>query len=136
MDQNLELVFKISNLHTKMIKSLDSQLSIHGITFSEFYTMYQLSITPTKTMRRIDLAQKVGMSASGVTRLLAPMEKLGIVQKQSSPRDARVSFVNLTTTGEKVLDNALKTTSFVARELFEDLYSFDIAKFLEVLKKI
>lgn len=136
MDQNLELVFKISSLYTKMIKSLDSQLSIHGITFSEFMVMYQLNSTPTKTMRRIDIAEKVGMSASGITRLLNPMEKLNIVQKEVSPRDARVSFVKLTTAGEEVFSNALQSVSYTARELFEDLYSFDIVKFLDVVKKI
>lgn len=136
MDKNLDLVFKISNLHTKMIKTLDSQLSIHGLTFSEFFVMYHLNSTPTKTMRRIDIAQKVGMSASGVTRLLNPMEKLKIVEKESSQRDARVSFVKLTQAGEEVFNDALKSVSFTARELFEDLYSFDISKLLDILKKI
>ena len=47
------------------------------------------------TMRRIDLAERIGLSASGVTRLVNPMEKNHLVEKEINPRDARVSLVHL-----------------------------------------
>lgn len=53
-------------------------------------------------MRRIDLADSVGLSPSAVTRLLAPMEKPGLVEKEANPRDARVSLVKLSTAGAGV----------------------------------
>ncbi len=55
-----------------------------------------------EAMRRIDLAESVGLSASGVTRLLLPMQKIGLVQKEQNPRDARVSLVKLTETGKQI----------------------------------
>ena len=36
----------------------------------------------TKSMRRVDLAQSLGLTASGETRLVAPMEKIGLIQKK------------------------------------------------------
>ena len=71
----MKLVMSLSALHSKMLKRLESQLSIHGISFTEFLVMYQLNQAPGNTMRRIELAENIGLSASGVTRLLAPMEK-------------------------------------------------------------
>ena len=136
MNKNLELALKLSVLNTKMTKSIDAQLSIHGITFSEFLVIYHLANTSTKTMRRIDLAEKVAMSASGITRMLNPMEKLKIVQKEVNPRDARVSFVKLTSAGEELYKNALKSVNNTTKELFEDLYNFDIDQLYKILKKI
>jgi DNA-binding MarR family transcriptional regulator len=68
--------------------------------------MHNLNNAPLKSMRRIDLAECVGITASGVTRLLAPMEKIGVLQKEQNPRDARVSLVKLSTAGETLYQDA------------------------------
>lgn len=62
---------------------------------------------PEQTLRRIDLAEKVGITASGITRLLLPMEKIGLVEKKVNPNDARVSLVSIASGGKKQLDDAL-----------------------------
>ena len=86
----MKLVIELSALHSSVLKRIESQLSIHGISFTEFLVMHRLSAAPSKTLRRIDLAESVGLSASGVTRVLKPMEKIHLVEKESNPRDARV----------------------------------------------
>ncbi|MDZ7871614.1 MAG: MarR family transcriptional regulator [Rheinheimera sp.] len=48
-----------------------------------------------QTRRRSDLVELVGLSPSGITRLLLPLEKIGRVEKERNPRDARVSLVIL-----------------------------------------
>ncbi len=88
---------------TKALKKIDRHLSVHGIAFSEFMVMYHISLAPQQTIRRIDLAQEVGMSASGITRLLNPMEKIKLIEKEVNPRDARVSFVRLSNAGVELL---------------------------------
>ncbi|MFK7958874.1 MAG: MarR family winged helix-turn-helix transcriptional regulator [Lysobacterales bacterium] len=95
-------VIGLMDLNNKIQKTLSSALSVHGVGVSEFLVLRQLQGAPSQTMRRIDLAQAVGLSASGVTRLLNPMEKLGLVQKEQSPRDARVSLVSLSKAGKRV----------------------------------
>ncbi len=136
MNENIDIVFKMIAVNTKLLKALDSQLSIHGITFSEFFVMYHLATTENKMIRRIDLAQKVGMSASGITRLINPMEKLKIVEKELNPRDARVSFVKLTPVGMELYENAMQSVSDTANTLFEDLKVEDSIKLLEILRSI
>lgn len=93
-------------LSTKLNKNADNQLSIHGLSFTEYMIMHNLNNAPLKSMRRIDLAECVGITASGVTRLLAPMEKIGVLQKEQNPRDARVSLVKLSTAGETLYQDA------------------------------
>jgi len=71
--------------------------------------MYHLCQSPNGTLRRIELSELVGLSASGVTRLLAPMEKIKLVKKESNRRDARVSLVKLTDTDMEILADAMTT---------------------------
>jgi DNA-binding MarR family transcriptional regulator len=136
MSQKLDFIFGLSSLYTKVFKAIDRRLSIHGVTFTEFFVMHELYNAPTKTMRRIDIAESVGMSASGVTRVLNPMEKLKIVGKEANVRDARVSLVKLTDAGAELFENALKTVEETAEELFGTLDIDNIEAFLNILNKI
>ncbi|MDF1884246.1 MarR family transcriptional regulator [Sulfurimonas sp. SAG-AH-194-C21] len=126
MNKNLELLLNISLLNTTIIKKMDRSLSVHGIAFSEFMVMYQISLTPHKTIRRIDLAQEVGMSASGITRLLNPMEKIKLIEKEANPRDARVSFVKLSDAGIELLNNAMKSVAQSSDEMLKEFNTKDI----------
>ena len=68
--------------------------------------MKALGAAPNAQASRVDLAQTVGMTPSGVTRALRPMEKLGIVSTVKSKRDARLAIAALTPAGREVLDDA------------------------------
>ncbi len=136
MTKKTEWIFALASLHTKVFKQIDRNLSAHGITFSEFFVMQQLAASPENTMRRIDLAENVGMSASGITRALAPMEKLGLVKKEKNPRDARVSLVRLTEAGERVFNEAMATVKGSADMLLGQLGKQDIEAFLTLAKEI
>ena len=70
-------------------------------------------------MRRVDLARAIGRSPSGITRLLRPMEKLGLVDRERNTRDARVSLVRLTRAGEQRLQEARGTLESLADRLTE-----------------
>jgi len=104
--KNGDILISLALLQAKLLKQIDNQLSLHGISFSEFLVMHHLNNAPGKTMRRIDLAEKIGISASGITRLLNPMEKIKLVQKEINPRDARVSLVKLSEVGEQIYSEA------------------------------
>ena len=130
----MELVMALSSLQSHVLKKIDQRLSAHGISFTEFMVMYHLNAAPNKTMRRIDLAESVGLSASGVTRLLSPMEKIKLVQKEVNPRDARVSLVKLSKTGQQVFKDAFVSFEESANSLMQVLDSKQLTKFLELTK--
>lgn len=105
----MQLIMSLSVLQTQMLKKVDQQLSLHGISFTEFTVMHHLNNAPNYSMRRIDLAESVGLTASGVTRLLLPMEKINLVEKEVNPRDARVSLVKLSDAGIALFQDALQS---------------------------
>jgi DNA-binding MarR family transcriptional regulator len=57
-------------------------------------------------MRRVDLANEVLLTASGVTRLLEGLERAGWVCKRTCDSDARVSYAVLTDAGYHKLREA------------------------------
>jgi DNA-binding MarR family transcriptional regulator len=95
--------------------------AIHGIGYVEFMVLYQLARSPENRMRRVDLAAAIGRTASGVTRLLRPMEKTGLVSNDNSERDARVRLVGLTAAGLTRLDEALVTMNDLGQRLTQGL---------------
>ena len=133
-----ESAFLILNslVNTKLTKKADSQLSYHGLSFTEYMIMHHLNESPHKTMRRIELAESVGISASGVTRLLAPMEKTGIVEKEANPRDARVSLVKLSKTGQKLFKEASVSFDHCAKSLLSPLTESQLAKLAELSTRL
>ncbi|KAA3611346.1 MAG: MarR family transcriptional regulator [Calditrichaeota bacterium] len=107
-------------VQTTINKRFDAHLGVHGISFSEFIIMFHLSIAPQQKLRRIDLAGRVGLTASGITRLLAPMEKIGLIEKETNQRDARVSLVRLSNTGTKILGEASLTLEHAATSILQN----------------
>lgn len=127
-----ELLTKLIALQTKIQGQLVGPLSCHGISFTEYLVLRQLSRAPDKKLRRIDLAQQVGLSASGVTRLLNPMQKVGLISKEELERDARVSLVALTPAGENIFKDATASFNQVAESFMAPIARKDQRSLLEI----
>ena len=130
-----------ASVHARFIKKIDGSLSAHGISFTEYQILFHLQMAQTQNpkaqaMRRIDLAESVGLSASGVTRLIAPMEKVGLVQKRVNERDARVSLVEITRTGSEIFKDASVGFDHVAGRLLGELDAKERDSGLHLLKTL
>ncbi|AMR42638.1 MarR family winged helix-turn-helix transcriptional regulator [Elizabethkingia anophelis] len=112
----LLLLVNINKLQSVIARKFDS-LSVHGLGFNDFVILYILNSSVESKMRRIDLADKIGLTASGVTRLLNPLEKTGLVTRETNERDARVSYVVITSTGKKILEEAQITAENITKEI-------------------
>lgn len=115
------VILAIHRFNTSIAKRMDAHLSVHGISYSEFQVLSHLAASPQESLPRIELARLVGLSASGVTRMLAPMEKIGLVQKESNPRDARMSLVKLSSAGAAIHEDAAVTVEHVSAGFLEGL---------------
>ncbi|MFI1330516.1 MarR family winged helix-turn-helix transcriptional regulator [Streptomyces sp. NPDC020845] len=68
--------------------------------------------------RRVDLAEALGLTASGVPRGPAPLERIGLVTRETDARDGRVAYATLTDTGRARLTDMLATAEQIAAEIF------------------
>ncbi len=92
---------------TRLEKRLDHSLgAIRGISLAEYRILRALGDSPNAQASRVDLADRVGLTPSGITRALRPMEKLGIVSTVRSKRDARLAIAALTAAGRELLNDA------------------------------
>ncbi|PCI77564.1 MAG: MarR family transcriptional regulator [SAR86 cluster bacterium] len=119
---------------TLINKQLNNSLSyVHGIGLSEYMVLNSLFDSPNKTMTRIDLAESIGRTASGVTKMLLPMEKIGLIQKESGARDARVSLVKISKPGERLFKDATTTLDQSSKQILSKLNSKQTSEFLSCL---
>jgi DNA-binding MarR family transcriptional regulator len=123
--------------HAALTRRLDNALSsLHGLSFGDFMVLYFLERAPANQLRRIDLAERMGVTASGVTRTLLPMEKIGLVSRQADPTDARVGFATLTDTGRTLFKNALVCVDSVANEATRSVPNDQLATMSAILSAL
>jgi len=132
ISQSLKFFLNLTTVQTLTIKKFDSKLSSLGISLNEFMILYHLGEAPDEKLRRTDLAEKLGLTASGITRLLSPLEKLGMVRREANSRDARVSYVKLANAGKKILTEAIASAEATSEQILASVKT----KKLEELSKM
>lgn len=114
---SLEFCLRLARAYAVLTRRLDNALgSLHGLSFSDFMVLYHLQRAAGARLRRIDLAERLGLTASGVTRTLLPLEKLGLVARQPDPRDARVGYAVLTNAGRQLFEHASISAQSISQE--------------------
>ena len=72
--------------HAALVRRLNAEmLEEHGLGLNDYEVMLRLWYAPDHQMRRIDLAESVLLTASGITRLLDRMQAAGYVDKALLP---------------------------------------------------
>jgi DNA-binding MarR family transcriptional regulator len=97
--------------------------AVHGLALRELMFLMQLDQAPLNRLRRVDLANRLNVSQSTVTRMALPLEKLGFVKREADPRDARVGYVVLTKAGRQRVADARATLERSAAGIFRDRWS-------------
>ena len=93
--------------HAAATRRLSAQLSAdHGLTLSDYEVLLRLARAPDRRMRRVDIAEQVLLTASGITRLLDGLEQSGFVERASCASDRRVVYAVLTDAGLAKLRDA------------------------------
>jgi DNA-binding MarR family transcriptional regulator len=99
----------------------------HGLGLSDFAALHHLLEAPGYRLRRIDLAQRLALTPSGVTRLLNPLERRGIVTREDAGHDARATYAVLTKSGRQLIKDAETTMGAFAESLLQSLNERDRA---------
>lgn len=113
----LKLFLNLTMIQTLTAKRFDARLSGHGISLNEFMILHHVAAAPDGKLRRTDLAEKIGLTASGITRMLSPLEKLGLVKREANSRDARVSYVKLANVGKKIYLEAIASAEAATEQI-------------------
>ena len=110
--------------HSSVVRGLDRELvADHGLTINDYEVLLRLARAPDRMMRRVDLAQQVLLTPSGITRLLDGLQRCGFVEKAACESDARVVYAKLTDAGHEKLRQATEDHVASIRALFGEQFS-------------
>jgi DNA-binding MarR family transcriptional regulator len=122
--QHLEAWIGFLRSHAAITRQLNVDLlNDHDLTLSDYEVLLYLIRAEDGMMRRVDLAESVVLTASGITRLLDGLERAGYVEKASCKSDARVSYAKITAVGREKFEAASTTHRAGIEELFTGRYS-------------
>ena len=79
--------------------ALEADLAEHGLTLGDYQVLVFLSEADGRAMRMCDLAARLQLSPSGLTRRLDGLVRAGVVERRPSETDRRVMLAVLTPHG-------------------------------------
>ncbi len=137
-DQALSAWVGLLRGHAALTRALNADLvADHGLTLNDYEVLLRLSRAPERKMRRVDLAEQVLLTASGITRLLDGLQASGYVDKAACSSDARVTYAVLTGFGHEKLRSAAEVHVAGIHAMFAERYSDDeMATLAELLSRL
>lgn len=120
----LETWRRFLRAHSSITRRLDAELvAEHRLTLNDYEVLLYLATAQERRLRRSDLADRVLLTRSGITRLLDGLERAGLVRRAECPHDGRVSYAVLTEAGYAALREASRTHLDGVRTLFVERFS-------------
>jgi DNA-binding MarR family transcriptional regulator len=105
--------------HHDVIRKLDVELRTeHGLSLTDYDVLLRLARAPDRRLRMTELADRVLMSPSGLTRMVDRLVDEGLVRRDRFEGDARVMLAQLTEEGRRALRRAARTHLQGIREHF------------------
>jgi DNA-binding MarR family transcriptional regulator len=118
ISESLSLCIALFRAQAVLSRRFDGRLgSFHGLSFGDFIVLHHISRAEDGRLRRVDLARELGLTASAVTRILIPLEKIGLVSRQTDEHDGRVGYAVLTKRGREILRDALESAELISEEV-------------------
>ena len=91
-DRRLEAWVGFLRSHAAITRQLNVDLlNGHGLTLNDYEVLLHLARAEDRMMRRVDLAESVVLTASGITRLLDGLERAGLRREGHAASPTRAS---------------------------------------------
>jgi DNA-binding MarR family transcriptional regulator len=112
--ENVALAVGLSRVDAWLRKRIEPALP--GIGYTDFMILAELDSVVGGRLRPVDLANRLLLTPSGVTRAILPLAKIGLVERSSHERDARASYIAITQAGRDKLGEAMDDTERIVGE--------------------
>ena len=101
------IVDRISGIHRRLHRTLESVLAEHGLTVQDWQVLSKLRNkgAPCESSPG-ELADKLELSSGAMTNRLDRMERSGLIRRHPDPDDRRGVVVELTEDGRKAYETA------------------------------
>jgi len=108
-----------------------------GVGLSESEVLFRLAGAPSKRLRMSDLADRLLMAQSGITRVVDRLVEQGFVVREQPSDDRRTVYARLTDAGKKASDQARAVyVRSVKEQLDGSLEVDDVADLRRLMRRI
>src|SRR5215207_3112307 len=126
MNTSLRTTLDLMRARTLVLRDIDHGLgAYHGLGLNDLALLLEVRSAPGQKLRRSELAARLAVTTSGVARQLGPLERRGLVSRESNPGDARLALVSLTEAGERVVEEALASAEELSAQVLGRHWSPD-----------
>jgi DNA-binding MarR family transcriptional regulator len=94
-----------------------------------------LRLAKTQSTRAADLVVALDLDKGFVSRQVAQLERLGLVERTTDPSDGRAQRISLTDTGRRAIDQIHDAARLDFRRRLSTWSAEDVAKFATVLRR-
>ncbi len=120
--------------HAAITRTMDADLQrTSGLTLRDYEVLLYLYHAPEQGLRMSELAGRVLLTPSGITRLVQGLEASGEIVREACTQDLRVSYARLTPDGRKRFAKLREQHLNSVQELFTGRYTADELATLEQL---
>jgi DNA-binding MarR family transcriptional regulator len=124
--------------HAQVLRTLETELAAADeLPLASYDVLVQLTEAPLRRLRMTDLADRVLLSRSGLTRLVDRLERDGLVRREPCEDDARGLFAVVTDLGVDRLRRASRVhLAGVARHFVDRFSAEELAQLGALLTRL
>lgn len=137
-DERITAFGMVLEAHASLTAAVNRELeATAGMPITWFEVLIRLSRSPASRLRMSELAGQVGLSHSGLTRLVDRVIEAGLVRREACPEDRRGAFAVLTEEGGAALEAALDGhLASIDRHLVAPLGRDRLAELTDLLRTV
>jgi MarR family transcriptional regulator, organic hydroperoxide resistance regulator len=113
---------------------LDAALNQLGLHVGQEHAVYQLALQ--REVAQSQLAQSLFIDVSTATKMLARLERDGVITRRPDPHDGRVSLVSLTDHGQALVQPVIDTWSAIEGRLRQGMTDVEQALLRRLLAQM
>ena len=134
-DQSGKHLWLIFMKSYRALREVDARsISASGLGLSDFAVLEMLlhkGPLPVNTVGR-----KVMLTSGSITTAIDRLEKKRLVRRQACPNDRRITFVQLTASGRRIIERIFQVHAAQLEKAFEPLSATERTLLVTLLKKI
>ena len=134
MNNEFKAVIGIMRASNLLVGDLKRTLKNYPINATEFSVMEFLYSKGEKSIQEI--RDRILLASGSATYVVDNLEKKGYVIRKISQKDKRVTYIGLTETGMKLIDDIFPTHKKNTKKIFEKINDKELVILKEILKKI
>ena len=134
MNNEFKAVIGIMRASNLLVDDLKKTLKNYPINATEFSVMEFLYSKGEKSIQEI--RDRILLASGSATYVVDNLEKKGYVIRKVSQKDKRVTYIGLTETGMKLIDDIFPAHKKNTKKIFEKINDKELVILKEILKKI